>query len=178
MSAPGCEQSENPRFGPFNSRVNPERVHLERNPFRLPTPCGLNDLHQIARHYISIMNESLLRANCIKKITPKAFANVSPGFEQSENPGFGPFNSRVNPERVRLERNPFRVPTPCGLNDPRVVAALQLWADISERLRRSETSDVCERLRRSETSDVCERLRRSETSAVCERLRRSETSAV
>ena len=40
--------------------------------------------------------------------TPKACANFSPGLERSDNPG----NKRkveLNPERVRLERNPFRV---------------------------------------------------------------------
>ena len=42
------------------------------------------------------------------EITPKAFANFSPGFERSENPG-AIIRKQLNPERVRLEKNPFRV---------------------------------------------------------------------
>ena len=41
--------------------------------------------------------------------TPKALANFSPGFERSENPGAA-LKNRFNPERVRCERDPFRVP--------------------------------------------------------------------
>ena len=48
-------------------------------------------------------------ANGIGKFTPKAFANFSPGFERSENPGLPAMN--LNPVRVCLERNPFRVET-------------------------------------------------------------------
>ena len=40
--------------------------------------------------------------------TPKAFANFSPGFERSENPGFV-VNDQLNPVGVRLPPNPFRV---------------------------------------------------------------------
>src|SRR6185436_4968181 len=40
--------------------------------------------------------------------TPKAFANPSPGFERSENPGII-VEKTSNPERVRLAMNPFRV---------------------------------------------------------------------
>ena len=40
-----------------------------------------------------------------------------------------------NPERIRLDRNPFRVSIFFCV-DPKVVAALQPWAEISERLRR------------------------------------------
>jgi hypothetical protein len=52
------------------------------------------------------------------KITPKAFANLSPGFERSENLGTSVaktlgimIKEPANPERVWLERNPFRVDT-------------------------------------------------------------------
>ena len=66
--------------------------------------------------------------------TPKAFANFSPGLERSDNPG-NANNKALNPERVRRAANTFE-----GLSivlcDPRVVAALQHWAEISERLRR------------------------------------------
>jgi hypothetical protein len=41
-------------------------------------------------------------------ITPKAFANSSPGLERSENPGDYQ-EEFLNPERVRQEMNPFRV---------------------------------------------------------------------
>jgi hypothetical protein len=40
--------------------------------------------------------------------TPKAFANFSPGLERSDNPGIE-YKKQRNPERVRRERNPFRV---------------------------------------------------------------------
>src|SRR6202008_4174554 len=41
-------------------------------------------------------------------LTPKAFANFSPWLERSDNLWITSTKS-VNPERVRLERNPFRV---------------------------------------------------------------------
>jgi hypothetical protein len=41
--------------------------------------------------------------------TPKALANFSPELERSDNSEFGPSNVHTNPERVRRERNPFRV---------------------------------------------------------------------
>jgi len=41
--------------------------------------------------------------------TPKAFANFSPGFERSENPGIRWTKFVLNPERVPLKTNPFRV---------------------------------------------------------------------
>jgi len=41
-------------------------------------------------------------------LTPKAFANFSPGFERSENPGIV-IKRKTNPERVRQLPNPFRV---------------------------------------------------------------------
>ena len=51
--------------------------------------------------------------------TPKAFANLSPGFERSENPGTKPrFHS--NPERVRQLPNPFRVDAPIFNRIPRL----------------------------------------------------------
>ncbi len=43
-----------------------------------------------------------------------------------------------NPERVCRPPNPFRVSSLFEIN-PRVVAALQPWAQISERLRRNES---------------------------------------
>ena len=36
--------------------------------------------------------------------TPKAFANFSPGFERSENPGIANTKSTINPEGVRHVR--------------------------------------------------------------------------
>jgi hypothetical protein len=48
-------------------------------------------------------------ANFNSELTPKAFANFSPGLERSDNPGKKLNNNRFNPERVRRERNPFRV---------------------------------------------------------------------
>jgi hypothetical protein len=50
--------------------------------------------------------------------------------ERSDNPGLTVKKNYSNPERVRCERNPFRVQrTFFGV--PRVVAALQPWAEIS-----------------------------------------------
>src|ERR1043165_83734 len=70
--------------------------------------------------------------------TPKAFANVSPGLSlHSDNPGSSHARYELNPERVRRERNPFRVDFLFNNLDPRVVAALQLRAEISQRLRRT-----------------------------------------
>src|ERR1051325_2669388 len=43
------------------------------------------------------------------EITPKALANVSPGLERSDNPGYTKNENRPNPERVNPESNPFRV---------------------------------------------------------------------
>jgi hypothetical protein len=40
--------------------------------------------------------------------TPKALANLSQGLEHSDNPGIAQ-KTVSNPERVRVERNPFRV---------------------------------------------------------------------
>jgi hypothetical protein len=54
----------------------------------------------------------------------------------------------TNPERVRRESNPFRVDRCFYSFDPRVVAALQLWAEISQRLRR-----ICQRVIPEELGD-------------------------
>src|SRR5829696_4353176 len=43
---------------------------------------------------------------------------------------------RNNPERVRQPPNPFRVHPSFFIRIPRVLAALEPWAEISERLRR------------------------------------------
>jgi len=45
----------------------------------------------------------------------------------------------VNPERVHLGTNPFKGFMNVSMWGPRVVAALQLWAEISQRRRRSVT---------------------------------------
>jgi hypothetical protein len=55
----------------------------------------------------------------LEDLTPKAFANFSPGIA----------------ERVRQLLNPFRVGRRFLFN-PRVLAALEPWAEISERFRR------------------------------------------
>src|SRR5829696_9583485 len=68
------------------------------------------------------------------KVTPKAFANFSPGLERSDNPGIRT-NSSLNPEGVRQPPNPFRVWLRFKLC-PRVLAMLEPWAEISERLWR------------------------------------------
>jgi len=46
------------------------------------------------------------------------------------------YEKSINPERVRRPPNPFRVNMLFLICLPRVVATLQLWAEISERLRR------------------------------------------
>ncbi len=71
------------------------------------------------------------------KITPKAFANVSQGFEHSENPGTTIDKDQTLKALGLCGVNPFRVRNDFSI-DPRVVAALQPWAEISERLRRIE----------------------------------------
>src|SRR6185369_12603903 len=43
------------------------------------------------------------------KLTPKAFANLSPRLERSDNPGLIHLNFLLNPERVSHPANPFRV---------------------------------------------------------------------
>src|SRR5215208_52158 len=68
--------------------------------------------------------------------TPEAFANFSPGFERSENPG------TYHSSRDQTLKGFAAALTLSGLNltfgfIPRVVAALQPWAEISERLRRN-----------------------------------------
>ena len=76
-----------------------------------------------------------------EQVTPKAFANLSPGFERSENPG-----KQINKKESTLKglgmcgNNPFRVTEKYCRDVPRVVAALQPWAEISERLRRCSIS--------------------------------------
>jgi hypothetical protein len=66
------------------------------------------------------------------EITPKAFANFSPGFEHRENPG--------NKQKYASTLKGFVLRgTLSGLvaflnDDPRVLAALEPWAGVSERL--------------------------------------------
>jgi hypothetical protein len=67
--------------------------------------------------FIYSIPELLLRSNSglqlanafgvreVSSLTPKAFANFSPGFEHRENPGCGPFKLPINPERVRHGMN-------------------------------------------------------------------------
>jgi len=68
--------------------------------------------------------------------TPKAFANFSPGLERSNNPG------DEFPKCALTLKGFANRRTLSGFNDyfdvliPRVVAALEPWAGISERLRR------------------------------------------
>ena len=71
----------------------------------------------------------------MKMFTPKAFANFSPGFERSENPG-NKIKNNQEPCKGSQIAEPFQ-----GLlvnlgSLPRVVATLQPWAEISQRLRR------------------------------------------
>jgi hypothetical protein len=55
------------------------------------------------------------------ELTPKAFANVSPGLEPATTLG-SPNKFRVNPERVPRLANPFRVSTPTSYG-PMVLAS-------------------------------------------------------
>ena len=50
-------------------------------------------------------------------VTPKAFANVGPGLERSDNPALQ-IKSKINPERVRHETNPSRVYSNLGVLIP------------------------------------------------------------
>src|SRR5215212_1462886 len=66
-------------------------------------------------------------AEGVRQFQPKVRASREP---------WDKFQIPTNPERVRGLANPFRGSMNIGYSDPRVVAALQLWAEISERLRR------------------------------------------
>jgi len=69
------------------------------------------------------------------KNTPKALANFSPGFEQARTLGMNPKCEETLKGFV-LKANPFRVGA-VFYGFPSVVAALQRWAGISQRLRRT-----------------------------------------
>jgi hypothetical protein len=56
--------------------------------------------------YETLRYESVLRQF---EITPKAFANSSPGLERQRQPWDHKSKVDLNPERVPLEANPFRV---------------------------------------------------------------------
>jgi hypothetical protein len=65
-------------------------------------------------------------------LTPKALANFSPGLERQRQPWDQQYQKHETLKRVRHPPNPFRVPSLPPLNPtPRVVAALQPWAEIS-----------------------------------------------
>jgi len=68
------------------------------------------------------------------EITPKAFANFSPGLERQRQP-WDPDNKTNNPERVRLEDKPFQG---CSLSFHHTQGSRKLEprAEISKRLRR------------------------------------------
>ena len=67
--------------------------------------------------------------------TPKAFANFSPGLEHSDNPGIA--NNKTDPTlKGFVLRGTLSGFNASFLISPRVVAALQPRAEISERLRR------------------------------------------
>ena len=72
------------------------------------------------------------------KITLKAFANFSPGFERSENPGTLP-NDELKPCKGSSQGEPFQGSALVSLVYPGLSLALQPWAEISERLRRNLT---------------------------------------
>jgi hypothetical protein len=71
--------------------------------------------------------------------TPKALANFSPGLERSDNPGYKP-KIATNPEKGSALGEPLQGCKARLIDDPRVVAALQPWAEISQRLRRIYSS--------------------------------------
>jgi len=70
------------------------------------------------------------------KITLKAFANFSPGFERSENPGTLP-NDELKPCKGSSQGEPFQGSALVLLVYPGLSLALQPWARVSERLRRN-----------------------------------------
>ena len=69
------------------------------------------------------------------ELTPKALANFSPGLELATTLGFK-IEVVLNPERVRRVRKPFQGITTLISYVPRVLAMLEPWAEISQRLRR------------------------------------------
>ena len=88
-----------------------------------------------AGSYISAQGVTEITALAHFGQTPQAFANCSPGLKHSDNPGIR-LPILFNPERVRLHK-PFQGSGLLFVSIPRVVAALQPWAAISERLRRN-----------------------------------------
>jgi hypothetical protein len=58
------------------------------------------------------------------------------GSSGRENPGEKSVKIDRNPERVRPFANPFQGSITTLWSNPKVVAALQPWAEISQRLRR------------------------------------------
>jgi len=67
------------------------------------------------------------------KFIPRVVAALQPWDHKPRN--------EINPERVRLPRNPFRVIQAFEFI-PRVVAALQPWAAISQRLWRYQLANA------------------------------------
>jgi hypothetical protein len=67
------------------------------------------------------------------EITPKAFANFSPGLERSDNPGIRTSDTHGTLTGFRLTLSGFRRKIKLC---PRVLAMLEPWAGVSQRLRR------------------------------------------
>jgi hypothetical protein len=82
------------------------------------------------------------------ELTPEALANFSQGLERSDNPGTNVGREVSNAESVgKIDKfhNPFRVAASNELFLPRVVAALQPWAEIGQRLRRTSQRTLQQR---------------------------------
>jgi hypothetical protein len=75
-------------------------------------------------------------SSLIRGSTPQAFANFSPGLERSDNPGIGELSNLGNPEGGSSNSEPFQGLVAILILCPRVLATLEPWAEISERLRR------------------------------------------
>ena len=58
---------------------------------------------------MTVDRKNLLEGEFFEQITPKAFANFSPGFEHLREPWGINLKIATNPERVRQLANPFRV---------------------------------------------------------------------
>src|SRR3954464_14906990 len=90
---------------------------------------------------------------------PKAFANLSPGFELQREPWDIIFKSRPNPERVKQLANPFRV-SDHSMFCPRVVTGAPTPWDIifKSRPNPERVRQLANRFRVSDHSMFCPRV--------------------
>jgi hypothetical protein len=107
-------------------------------PFRMSGHLGLDPSGIVGCQgweYITRRRFLLFQEVLQFETTPKAFTNSSPRLERKRQPWVSIQNTRYNPERVRRLANPYRVSIYLAYK-PKVLAALEPWAEVSQRLRR------------------------------------------